>query len=101
MNVSAIKHSISCFLLVLFLSMKLVGLHTFCHSDDNHDEPCKICEFAITYNLTPILSLESHEFSIETFENVNNNLVTINYNLLVSNTITTSNLFSRPPPSLI
>ncbi|MFY0714078.1 hypothetical protein J1D01_10405 [Seonamhaeicola sp. NFXS20] len=84
--------------------MKLVGLHTFCHDNDDDDDldtSCKICELAITHNLTPVLSIQSQEFSIENTEIVNNHHVLVNYSFIISNTITSSKLFSRPPPSLM
>ena len=102
MKSSNIKHSITYLFLVLFLSMKLVGLHTFSHMDDDgHDAPCEICHYAITHNFTPELSTELQDFSVESAVLIINNIVLNKYSFKVSNTISSNQLFSRPPPCIV
>lgn len=101
MKSSNIKHSITYLFLVLFLSMKLVGLHTFTHMDDDeHDAPCEVCHYAITHNFTPELSPELQDFVIENTTLVINNLVLNNYSFNVTNSIASNQLFCRPPPCI-
>ena len=104
MKSSNIKHSITYLFLVLFLSMKMVGLHTFSHLDDDdngHDAPCEVCHYAITHNFTPELSTELQDFSIKTTTLLINNIVLNNYSFKVTNSIASSQLFCRPPPCIV
>ena len=69
MKNSRLKNSITYLFLVLFLSMKMAGLHVLSHSDDNeHAISCTICDHAITNNLTPVLAAEIQDFTIQTTE---------------------------------
>ena len=102
MKASRIKNSITYFFVVLFLSMKLVGLHALSHTDDkDHAIHCTVCDFAITQNVTPVLAPDIQDFSIKNIEFVVEREITNNYSFVISSAITPSQLFSRPPPSLL
>ena len=102
MKIRRIKNSITYFLIVLFLSMKMAGLHALSHADDKeHAEHCAICDHAIVNNLTPILTPDFQCFTIETIEFIVHREVTSNYRFIIFNTISVSQLFSRPPPFLV
>jgi hypothetical protein len=100
MKVNVLKYNIACFFLILFLSLKMVGLHALSH-DDDHDTPCQICSHAFINNLIPALTPESVSFSLENTELVFNHVIITGYHFKISNTIATSQLFSRPPPFFI
>jgi hypothetical protein len=69
--------------------------------DDGHDAPCEICHYAITHNFTPELSTELQDFSVENAVLVINNIVLNKYSFKVSNTISSNQLLSRPPPCIV
>lgn len=102
MKFSQIKNSITFLFLILFLSMKMVGLHALTHGEDNdhndHALHCTICDNATALNLTPTLAPDSQEFSIENKELVVTRSAIKHYSFIASNTIATNQLLSRPPP---
>jgi len=96
------KNSIAYLFLVLFISIKMTGLHTLLHNDDDdHDSQCVICENAITYNLTPVLTPDLQDFTIEKIEFVIPKELIKHYSFISLSTIESNQLFSRPPPSLV
>jgi len=102
MKPSRIKHTITYLLLVLFLSMKITGLHALSHTtDDTVDDVCAICDHAIAHNLTPIIFPSTVDFHIENKVLPIEKKFASNYKTTVINTIVTSKLFCRPPPSLL
>ena len=105
MRTSRIKNSITFLLLILFLSMKMVGLHALSHAHDlddgDHALHCVICDHATAINLTPALTPDLQEFSFEIKEYVFTQDLRKYYNYIHSNTITKNELVSRPPPSLL
>jgi hypothetical protein len=102
MKTSVIKHNVACFLLLLFLSLKMVGLHTLSHTDDeDHNAPCEICSHALVHNLIPALIPQPTAFSIENTTLVFNHIEIISYHFKISSTIASSQLFSRPPPIFV
>lgn len=102
MKASRIKNSISYLLLVLFLSMKTVGLHVLSHTDDHDDTlHCVVCDYATVQNFTPVLAPDLQDFLIERTEFALQSEITKNYNFVVSNAIASNQLFSRPPPFLL
>ena len=97
-----LKNSITYFLLFLLISMKMAGLHVLSHTDDkDHAIHCSICDQAISNNLTPALAPEEQDFTIANTEPIFRTGIIENYHFIVSNTIATDQLFSRPPPSLL
>ncbi len=97
-----LKNSITYLLLVLFISMKMAGLHVLSHTNDkDHAVHCTICDHAITNNLTPALTPDSQDFIIENTEPIVQSEITENYSFIISSTIATDQLFSRPPPFLL
>lgn len=103
MKDSQVKNSITFLFLILFLSMKMIGLHALTHEEEDKDHAihCTICDNAIIQNLTPALTPDSQDFSIENTEFVINRSIIKQYSFITSNTIASSQLFSRPPPFLL
>ena len=96
------KNSITYFFIILFLSLKMVGLHALTHNEDkDQDLHCEVCDYATIYNVTPALNPEAQEFYVENTELVifKDNLN--DYSFVAPNTITSSQLLSRPPPFLL
>lgn len=97
-----LKNSIAYLLLVVFMSMKMAGLHALSHTDDtDHTLHCAVCDQAITHNFTPALTPDSQDFIIENTEYIVINEISKNYGFIISNTIASNQLFSRPPPYLL
>lgn len=102
MKISRLKNSITLFFLALFLMMKMGGLHVLVHTDDSdHDLDCIICDHTITHNLTPILNPDLQDFSIENIKFLVQIETAKNYTFIISSTIASYQLFSRPPPFLL
>lgn len=103
MKSNTIKHSITYFFIVLLISIKMVGLHSFTHEEDDCCEktPCEICNYAIAHNFTPEIPTETPNFSIEKTTLTVNNIVLNNYNFKVSTNVVSHQLFSRPPPVIL
>lgn len=96
------KNSITYFFIILFLSLKMVGLHALTHDEDKDQElHCEVCDYATINNVIPILTPEAQEFYIENTELVivRDNLNA--YSFVTHKTITSSQLLSRPPPFLL
>jgi len=102
MKSGRLKHSITYLFLVLFLSMKMVGLHVLSHTDDKeHALHCYICDHAVSHNLTPAISADIPDYGIENTEFLPQTGKSENYDFVVSSTIAPDQLFSRPPPVLL
>ncbi len=102
MRISRIKNSVTFFFVALFLTMKIAGLHVLLHTDDkDHTIHCVICDHTITNNLTPIISSDLQSVTIENTEFIVQREVIKNYSFIISSTITSDQLFSRPPPFLV
>lgn len=97
-----LKSSIAYLFLVLFLSMKMTGLHVLSHSDDKDQAlHCAVCDHAMAHNLTPALAPDLQVFAIENTESVVRKEVKENYEFIVSSSIAPDQLFSRPPPVVL
>ncbi|SFB90323.1 hypothetical protein SAMN04489722_101221 [Algibacter lectus] len=102
MKTSRIKNSITYSLLVLFLTMKMAGIHALLHIDDKDHAPhCVICDHTTANNLTPAITPNLQDFKIENTEPIVQREIIKNYNFIISCTIATDQLFSRPPPFLL
>ncbi len=97
MKLSRYKINITSLLLVLFLAMKLTGLHAMSHIDDV-DDTCAICDHAITHNLTPSIAPDSNDIQLEHIIFLIPIEVTNNYSYSTTSSLITRALFSRPPP---
>jgi len=102
-KISRKKYTITYLFLVLFLSMKITGMHALLHSDHNKELiiHCTVCENAIAHNLTPSLTPNLEEYSINNVELQVQSEVINNYNFISSSVIASNQLFSRPPPFLL
>ena len=102
MKTSRIKNNITYSLLVLFLTMKMAGIHALLHIDDKDHAPhCVICDHTTANNLTPTITPNLQDFKIENTEPIVQREIIKNYNFIISSTIATDQLFSRPPPFLL
>ncbi len=82
--------------------MKMTGLHVFLHTEDkDHALHCVVCDHAIAHNLTPALTPDLGSFTIKNTELILQREITKNYNFIISSTIASYQLFSRPPPFLL
>lgn len=78
------------------------GLHVFSHAnEENHTVDCAICIHINTNNLTPAITPDSQDFTIENTEPIVQREIVENYNFIISSTIAADQLFSRPPPFLL
>ncbi len=94
-----LKNSMAFLLLALFLSMKMLGLHALSHENEKgHAVQCAICDHVIANNLTPALTPDLQEFIIENTEYIVRREISKTYNFIISNSIVSNQLFSRPPP---
>ncbi len=101
MKPNHIRNSIAYLFLALFLSMKLLGLHSLTHENDKeHDEHCVICDQAIINNLTPILTSNLQSIEIKSVELDINTEIIKKYNFIIISGICLDKLLSRPPPLL-
>ncbi|WP_047246434.1 hypothetical protein [Maribacter thermophilus] len=97
-----LKNSITYLFIALLLSLKIAGLHVLSHSDDNeHALHCAICDHALAHDMTPALAPDTQDFKIENTEPVVEVELTDNYSFVISNTIASDQLFSRPPPFVL
>lgn len=97
-----LKNSITYLFLVLFLSMKIAGLHVLLHTDDKDNAiHCTVCDHAITHNLIPALTPDLSGFTINNIDIIVHREITKNYSFIISGTIASDQLLSRPPPSLL
>lgn len=82
--------------------MKMAGLHVLSHTDDkDHAIHCTICDYATINNLTPVLTPDLQDYTVENTLPIIQKEITENYNFIISSTIATDQLFSRPPPFLL
>ncbi|SDM54435.1 hypothetical protein SAMN04488514_11098 [Kriegella aquimaris] len=97
-----LKHSISYFLLVLFLSVKMAGLHVLSHSDDkDHALNCAICDHTTAHNQVPVIAPDLPDFKVHKFEVSFLQEANTHYTFIGARTLDSDQLFSRPPPFLL
>lgn len=97
-----IKNRTALVFLVLFVVMKMAGLHVLSHIDDkDHALHCTVCDYAITYNLTPLITPGSQGFPIENNEYFVQGDIFKSYSFIIAGNISADQLFSRPPPFLL
>ena len=105
MKTHQFKNRITYLFLVLFILMKIAGLHAALHTDVNNDDHhalhCLICDRVNANNLTPVLPPDSQDFSIENYELAVQREISENYSFIISNAIPDNLLFCRPPPFLL
>ena len=78
------------------------GLHVFSHaSEDDHGEDCAICIQVNSINFTPAIASASQDVEIIKTEYLLKVEILKSYTFVVSNSITSDQLFSRPPPYLL
>lgn len=102
MKLSRHKNNITYLFLVLFLSMKMAGLHVLSHTDDKeHAAYCLICDHAIVHNLTPTLAPGFSDLEIKNIDFFIQQEIVINYRSVIFNNAIPRELFSRPPPFMV
>lgn len=94
------KKHIASFLLIFFISIKLIGLHALTHHhDDEHHEDCDICEFVFISNTTPVLTNATVLFEPLIQHSYNQQLF-YEYSYFYTKIHTSGTLFGRPPPTV-
>lgn len=92
------KNSITYLFIILFLSIKMIGLHALTHEDDKNDTHCEICDHAVINDSTPLATLSPQEFLIENTELIIGKPSIKRYRFINSYAIANDQLFCRPPP---
>lgn len=101
MKIEGLKNYITYIFIVIFLSLKVAGLHLLTHDDDGI-EHCEICDLVSITNFTPAAVSDNTQSNVcSTFEFYTQKNVIRHYNFVYSSDIHITNLFSRPPPFLI
>lgn len=91
--------SISFLFLAIFLATKLIGLHALTHTDDKgYLDHCEICHNIASNDHAPGIINDPMEPLIENDSVILQKGIVIEYNFQVSGMLSTSYLFSRPPP---
>jgi len=99
MKTSWFKITITYLFLALFFTMKMASFHALSHiNDDDHGQDCAICVHVNTNNVTPVLASDFQYVPTEPIEGISKQEVSAHYNFVASNSIASSQLFSRPPP---
>lgn len=101
MNKSRLKNRITYFLLALFLSMEVIGMHALMHDNDHDDADCSICVVTNFNKSNPALTPDNPEFSIKIAEIVIATRVLDSYVYISSKMVATSQLVPRPPPGYL
>ncbi|WP_418649839.1 hypothetical protein [Tenacibaculum aestuariivivum] len=77
----------------------MAGLHMLSHNDDkNHPSDCTTCDYVISHNITPTLPFNIIDYTFKEIKYGIQIEKLENYNFLISSTIASNQLFSRPPP---
>lgn len=95
-----LKNIIAQFLLVLFISTKMISLHVFLHEDEKEEAPhCIVCDHVLINNhLTPVIPIDGGEITFKSIAVFVARDCNIHYqDAYVASTVP-SQLFSRPPP---
>ena len=92
------RHIISSFFLILFISVKLIGLHSLTHDEnENKEETCLVCDHFLVDNLSPVTPSVTDDFDLKPFffysETLQDEYVSVELNTSYSRYF-----FSRPPP---
>lgn len=100
MKIGDLKNYITYIFIVIFLSLKVAGLHVLTHNDDGI-EHCEVCDLVSITNFTPAaVNDNSQNYVSSTFELYTQKNVISHYSFIYSSDVHITNLFSRPPPFL-
>lgn len=101
MEKNHLKNSIAYLFLVIFISMKMTGLHALTHTDHkDHSQYCTICLHTVKHSSTPAQTPASLDYTIENNEYITQREINETYTFIASIEIAPDQLFSRPPPFL-
>ncbi|WP_143273608.1 hypothetical protein [Aquimarina sp. MAR_2010_214] len=100
MEIGHLKNYIAYTFIVIFLSLKVAGLHVITH-DDNTIEHCEVCDLVTVNNLTPAINDVAQNYIGNNYEFHFQKEVISRYNFVYSTATNFTNLFSRPPPFLV
>jgi len=92
------KRHIAQFFLILFVSVKLLSLHTLEHTSADHVHDCDICHFIAVTSTTPFTTNEAIA-SEELFLFNTKKEVCFTYAYQFTPGQIDNSLFSRPPPT--
>ena len=90
------------FFLILFLSVKVLGLHGLTHEEDyNQNNNCELCNITASLNLDPFLFSETNTtFSKPlNFDSDNIKIKTAQLRYFQNNLV--SHFLTRPPPAFL
>jgi len=93
------KHSIGFFFLTIFLMVKMAGLHVLAHDgDQDHYAHCIVSDYIVKSQHTPEIAPLDTEVLIVIVEPIPEVQISQEYSFLSVGILTSSQLFSRPPP---
>lgn len=93
------KQHIAFIFLTFFILMKVVGLHTFVHSEGEKEEHCEVCEYVITSNSIPLTT--NQQIVVEqTVQHSYNKQEFYEYSYQFIQNQIDNTLFCRPPPTV-
>jgi len=93
------KHSIGFFFLTIFLMVKMAGLHVLAHDGDQDDYAhCIVSDYIVKSQHTPEIAPLDAEVLIVMVEPFPEVEISQEYSFLSVGILTSSQLFSRPPP---
>lgn len=96
-----LKHIGALFLVTLFLSLKITGLHVISHhGDDDGIQHCEMCEISTTVSFTPLISSFNCEIKVEQFLLEINSSKIEETSLVYFNKTVIGYVFTRPPPAV-
>lgn len=99
MKIGRLKESIAYIFLALFLLMKMAGLHVLTHQyDQDQIVHCTVCHQVKISNHTPVLLSDAPDSTSHNLKSGHRPEIVRERNLLIDNTPTPDQLFSRPPP---
>lgn len=97
-----LKHIVTGFFLVLFLSVKIAGLHVLSHCDDKDNlVHCAVCDLTTAQNMLPAIAPDLPDFTVGPFEETGLCPSNKEYVFMGNGTLGSDQLFSRPPPSTL
>lgn len=94
-----VKHRIGFFFLLIFLMVKMAGLHVLSHDgDQDHYEHCVVCHHIAKNQQSPEISPIGHDYRVLNIGPIPRQHVSRQYGFLSDGLIAKDQLFSRPPP---
>ncbi|MEH6682350.1 MAG: hypothetical protein V7724_17535 [Sediminicola sp.] len=97
-----LKNSITYLFLVIFLCVKMAGLHVLTHTEDkDHIVNCALCDHALAHDQTPAILSDLSDTGLKRYVGMAHTELSRDYHFTNSGAIAKDQLFSRPPPSFL